>query len=330
MSEAVCADCRSESGRLAARCRVGSRRTEGPYAVWSVCRHGRLYPPRLADLPDPPAVLFACGSRGPLERLVERATAVTIVGSRRPSAAGLDLATSLARALSDAGLLVVSGLAAGIDRAAHEGAIEAGGATVAVMGGGPDVAYPASNSQLHRRLIDDGGLVLAELPPGTRPTRWTFPARNRIMAALSAMTIVVEARERSGSLITAGFAAESGREVGAVPGQVGLANAAGTNALLKDGAHVVRCPEDVLDVIEGVGGAVARRPTTVTGPRLTDDLREALACVEEQPLSADALADRTEGGGIGAAVALARLELLGYVECGGDGRFRRTALTAPS
>lgn len=255
---------------------------------------------------------------------------MTIVGSRRPSTAGLDLATCLARGLADAGLLVVSGLAAGIDGAAHSGAIEAGGTTVAVMGGGPDVAYPASNRSLHKRLIEDDGLVLAELPPGTRPTRWTFPARNRIMAALSAMTVVVEARERSGSLITASFAAEGGREVGAVPGQVGLANAAGTNALLKDGAHVVRCTEDVLDVLEGIGGAVARRRATVTGPRLTRDLREVLDRVEEQPLSADALADRTDGGGIGAAVALARLELLGYVECGGDGRFRRTALTAPS
>lgn len=330
MNETACESCRRESGRLASRCRVGVRPAESRYTVWSVCRHGRLYPSRLTDLHDPPPVLYACGDRDPLERLVRGAMAVTIVGSRRPTAAGLDLATGLARALSEAGLLVVSGLAAGIDAAAHKGALEAGAATVAVMGGGPDLAYPASNRALHGRLVGGDGLVVAELPSGTRPTRWTFPARNRIMATLSAMTVVVEARERSGSLITAGFAAESGREVGAIPGQVGLATAAGTNALLKDGAHVVRGPDDVLDLLEGVEGARTRRRPQATGPRLPHLLREVLDRVEEEPLSADALAGRTEAGGIGAAVALARLELLGYVKCGDDGRFRRTALVAPS
>src|SRR5581483_678724 len=205
---------------------------------------------------DAPAVLFGRGDPALLGELVPDG-AVTIVGTRRPSGYGRELATSLAREVAAAGVGVVSGMALGIDSRAHAGALEAGGFTVAVLGNGVDIAYPASSRQLYAQIAERG-LVISELPPGTAARRWSFPARNRIMAALSAMTVVVEAREPSGSLITAEFAQELGRQLGAVPGRVGTSSAAGTNGLLRDGAAVIRGAGDVLDALLPIG-AEARR-----------------------------------------------------------------------
>ena len=219
--------------------------------AWACCHHDELYPESLRDLGDPPAVLFGRGDLGLLAAL-ERGAAVTVVGSRRPSRYGRDLATELARELAASGLIVVSGMAMGIDSCAHEGALAAAGRTVAVLGTGVDVPYPPRSARLYERIVEDG-LVLAELPPGTTARRWMFPARNRIMAALGGMTVVVEARERSGSLITAEMAEHLGREVGAVPGRVGSSPAAGTNGLLRDGASVIRGAGDILDSMLGVG-----------------------------------------------------------------------------
>ena len=294
--------------------------------AWASCRHDGLYPDAVNDLGDRPAVLFGRGDHGLLAGLSADG-AVTIVGSRRPSAYGRGLATGLGREVAAAGLTVVSGMAMGIDSCAHRGALEAGGLTVAVLGTGVDVPYPARAMRLYEEIVE-GGLVLSELPPGTTARRWTFPARNRIMAALGRMTVVVEAREKSGSLITAEMAQDLNREVGAVPGRVGSSPAAGTNGLLRDGASVIRGGNDVLDSMLGVG---AERPvrSEARGPKLEPELAEVLDLVETGSGSADALARtaKLEPGRL--AAALVRLELSGYLRSDSGGRYERTALAPP-
>ena len=169
---------------------------------------------------------------------------VAIVGSRRPADAALRLAGEMASAAAGGGALVVSGLALGVDAAAHAGALEAG-PTLAVLGSGPDVAYPRTNRALYDRIVERG-LVVSEYPPGTPPAPWRFPARNRIIAALADVVLVVEARARSGALITADHALDLGRDVLAVPGWPGFSGAAGTNGLLKAGAGLVEGPSDLI------------------------------------------------------------------------------------
>jgi DNA processing protein len=294
--------------------------------AWACCRHDGLYSEALADLGDPPAVLFGRGDHRLLSEL-RRDTMVTIVGSRRPSSYGRELARDLGREVAAAGLAVVSGMALGIDSRAHQGALEAGGLTVAVLGTGVDVPYPQRSGRLYEEIVERG-LVVSELPPGTLARRWTFPARNRIMAALGRMTVVVEARERSGSLITAEMAQDLNREVGAVPGRVGSSPAAGTNGLLRDGASVIRGAADVLDSMLGVG---AERAPVVTarGPALGPELEDVLDLVERGSNSADALA-RSSGLEPGPlAAALVKLELSGYLRSDSAGRYERTAMLAP-
>ena len=230
------------------------------------------------------------------------------------------MATRLGRDLASAGVIVVSGMALGIDSCAHSGALDAGGATVAVLGGGVEVPSPASMGRLYEQLVERG-LLLSELPPGTTPRRWTFPARNRIMAALSGMTVVVEARRRSGSLITATLAADIGREVGAVPGLVGTSCADGTNGLLRDGAHVVRDAADVLDSLLGVGGR-ARDAAETHLPELEAELADVLEQVDRGAGSGDDVAMACEIAPEEAAIALSRLELRGLVTSDSTGRYR--------
>jgi DNA processing protein len=295
---------------------------------WATCRHRQGYPDALNDLDrEAPAALMGRGDATLLARLAGD-PGVTVVGSRRASAYGRGVARELGRMLSAAGLPVISGLALGIDTAAHRGAVEGGGATIAILGSGPDRAYPPSNRRLHSRIAEEGGVVLSELPPGTGAFRWTFPARNRVMAALGAMTVVVEAAERSGSLITVGFAQDLGREVGAVPGPVNSWLSDGANALLADGAVVVRGAEDVLDRLLGPG--VGPRPARRAGPRLDETLATALAAVEEGRVSPDEVAAALGGDAGAAASALARLELLGYVAGDVTGAYTRTALDRPA
>jgi DNA processing protein len=294
--------------------------------AWASCRHDELYPEPLHDLGDAPAVIFGRGRAATLGEL-ERNGAVTIVGSRRPSRYGRELATELGAELAAAGFAVVSGMALGIDSAAQAGGVRAGGLTIAVLGCGVDVAYPPRSTRLYAEIVERG-LVLGELPPGTQPRRWTFPARNRIMAALGAMTVVVEARERSGSLITAEMAESLNRDVGAVPGLVGSSPAAGTNGLIRDGAHLIRSAQDVLDGLLGPG-AGERSARRRVGPMLEEGLIEVLDLVEGGAGSADALARASSLGPGPLATALVSLELSGYVRCNGDGRYERTSLAVP-
>ena len=279
----------------------------------AVCRHDSTYPAALLDLEGPPAALYATSR----ERMVALCAepAVAIVGARRASAYGVEVARSLGRDLAAAGVTVVSGMALGIDSAAHAGALEAGGRTVAVLAGGADVPYPASKRSLYAEIARQGAAV-SEMPPGFRPRRWAFPARNRTIAGLAGVTVVVEAAERSGALITARVARDLGREVGAVPGRITAPQAAGANALLRDGAHLVDGAQALLDVLFGVG--VRRAATGRDGRELAPRLREVLALLREGRDTVGALAG---AGGDPATVvtALGELELSGYVRRGAGG-----------
>ena len=287
----------------------------------AVCRHEPAYPARLRDLVDQPAVIHSTLEPAGLSALVE-GPVVAVVGSRRASAHGLEVARKIGRTLSAAGVTVVSGLAMGIDAAAHRGALESGGRTVAVLGCGADRPYPRINHALYRQ-VRQAGAVVAELPPGAPPSRWTFPARNRIMAGLASVTVVVEAAERSGSLITATFAVELGRDVGAVPGRVTSREAAGSNALLHAGAGVWRGGEDILDAVLGAGNwdraAVERVPGEAG---LDQDQRRVLRAIED----GESIGAVAEAAGLSAGAlrgALGKLELIGLVRRDGLGRYER-------
>lgn len=280
-----------------------------------LCRCESAYPVRLRDLAAPPAMLHVVGG---LDRFLELAAhdPVAIVGARAASPYGTGVARSLGSALGRAGVAVVSGMAHGIDSAAHQGTLDAQAPTIAVLPGPADRPYPPSRRALHRRVIATGAAV-SELPPGTPVRRWMFPARNRVIAALAAMTVVVEAGERSGSLVTAGFARGLGRQVGAVPGQITRPQALGSNALLAGGATVVRGPQDVLDALFGMG---VRAAADDDRPELTEELALLLAGLADGHGTSAALIRAGYEPDEGLA-ALASLELAGYVRREGGGRY---------
>ena len=217
------------------------------------------FPPLLREVPDPPLVLYVRGSLEPEDRLT-----VAVVGSRRSTPWGTSTAESLGRDLAAEGFTVASGLARGIDAAAHRGALEGGGRTLAVLGSGLDRIYPPEHARLADEIAGRGALV-SELPLGTTPLPRHFPERNRLIAWMAWATVVVEAARDSGSLITAGLAADAGRLVFAVPGPAGEPNAAGTSALLRDGAI---CCRDARDVIEDLAPQVSDLAARVAAGRV--------------------------------------------------------------
>jgi DNA processing protein len=294
--------------------------------VWTLCRGESGYPECLEDLGDrAPGVLHGLGDRDLVSGL-DPDRAVTIVGARRSGAYGRGVAHELGYGAGAAGLVVVSGMALGCDSAAHEGALASGGQTVAVLGNGPDIAYPRSKTELHKRLVNGGGAVIAELSPGTEPEPRFFPERNRIMAALAGAVVIVEGRHRSGTRHTANQAEQLGRDVGAVPGPVTSSLSELPNDLIRDGAAVVRDPQDLLDLGLGVGVASVRG----VGQALDPELVLALEAVEGGVTTCDGVAVEAGLDGSRTAVALARLELMGYVRADAGGRYARTALSAPA
>ena len=276
-----------------------------------LARSDARFPPRLKAIFDPPPSLYLRGSGEP-ELLGRRA--VGVVGARSCSPYGAQVARMLGRELAAAGLVVVSGLARGIDGEAHRGALESGGPTVGVLGCGIDRDYPAANASLSRRM-EDGGLVVSEYEAGVEPAPWRFPARNRIIAGLCEAVVVVEARERSGALITADFALEEGREVFAVPGEITSALSVGSNALLRLGATPLTGSGDVLE-------ALGIEPTeAVADPDVSEAARRVLGLVRDTPAGADELVAKAalEAGAV--SVALTELELAGLVAAA-DGVYR--------
>jgi len=276
-----------------------------------IARSDAQFPGLLKAIFDPPPALYLRGSGEP-ELLGRRAVAV--VGARSCSPYGAQVARMLGRELATAGLLVVSGLARGIDGEAHRGALEAGLPTVGVLGCGIDRDYPAVNATLSRR-IEEEGLVVSEYEAGVEPAPWRFPARNRIIAGLCEAVVVVEARERSGALITADFALEEGREVFAVPGEITSALSAGSNALLKLGATPLTGVGDVLDAL-GIDRATAR-----VDPEVSESAQRVLALVRDGAAAADDLTVRASLDAGAVSVALTELELAGLVAAA-DGVYR--------
>jgi DNA processing protein len=256
-------------------------------------------PPLLRAIHDPPTGLFLRGAAEP--ELLER-PAVALVGARACSGYAAAVARLLGRELAAAGLVVVSGLARGVDGEAHRGALEGGGVTVAVLGCGIDRDYPAAHRELALRIAESG-LVISEYAPGVDPAPWRFPARNRIVAGLCAATVVVEARERSGALITADLALEEGREVFAVPGEITSSLSAGSNALLRLGATPLTCAGDVLESF----GLVPAPVRAVVG----ETAGKVLAALARGAARADELARETGLGAGEVSAALTELELAG-------------------
>ncbi len=271
--------------------------------------HDASYPPALAAIADPPPALWV---RGHPDALASRA--VAIVGSRAGSPYGIAVAERLAADLSARNVVVISGLARGIDSAAHRAVVAEGGTTVAVLGCGADVIYPSEHRDLARQ-IEAGGALVSELVPGTPPQKQFFPLRNRIISGLSRAVLIVEAGEKSGSLITARCALEQGREVLAVPGNVLSGRNRGGHALLKDGAKIVESADDILEEL-GLPSCGSR---PASGPE--DPVLAGLPAGETCDL--DVLAERT---GLASARLLPRLfelELAGLIRRVGGGRFAR-------
>jgi DNA processing protein len=278
------------------------------------------YPPALAAIHDPPGALWIRGSADAL-----RAPAVAIVGSRAASPYGREVARRLGADLARRRITVVSGMARGIDAAAHLGALDAGGSTIAVLGCGADVIYPAEHGALAERICERGALI-SEFPPGTPPLAFHFPRRNRIISGLCLAVVVVEAAEGSGSLITADFALEQGRAVLAVPGNVLGGRNQGAHALLRDGAKLVESADDILDEIPqgmrdwGLGISHAAEPKAAS-PASQDPILKSMT--DGEPYDLDELSEVCGVDRVRLLPRLLELELGGAVRRVDGGRFVR-------
>ena len=276
------------------------------------------YPDRLRQLHDPPPFIFLRGDASLLER-----RSVTIVGSRRSTAYGRRTAEELAGSLARAGVVVVSGMALGIDGAAHRGCLAAGGATVAVLGSGPDVLSPSSNAKLGRQILRTG-LVVSEFLPGEPPRAHHFPRRNRVLAALADAVVVVEATARSGALITVGHALDLGRDVFAVPGPLGAPSSQGSNALIRDGAGMITSVEEFVTAVSDDAPAecegAQREPTEVGS-----DALELWRALGDGAVDVDRLAHLVRLTPAQVLAGLAELEIVGWAIRDSGMRFRRSA-----
>jgi len=285
------------------------------------------YPALLADIADPPLGLFVHG-----DPAVLTLPQLAMVGSRNPSNGGARTATDFARHLAGAGLAITSGLAVGIDAAAHEGALAADGVTIAVTATGLDRVYPARHRELAHRIAGRGALV-SEFPPGTAPLPGHFPRRNRIISGLSVGTLVVEAALRSGSLITARLALEQGREVFAIPGSIHNPLARGCHALIRQGAKLVETADDIAEELAALFGglsqqSVAAAPAAPSGDRLADPAyRQLLDALGYDPLTVDGLVARTGFTANTVSSMLLLLELEGHVSSSPGGFFTRNGTT---
>ncbi len=271
------------------------------------------YPPLLRELHDAPPLLFVRGDPRQLHN-----PQISVVGSRNPSVIGKETAYEFSRTLAGAGIVITSGLALGIDAVSHRGAMDGGGQTISVFGTGLDRVYPAANRDLAHTIVEQGGALVSEHPPGTLPLAGNFPRRNRIISALSLGTLVIEAALRSGSLITARLAAEQGREVFAIPGSIHNPLARGCHRLIREGAKLVETAQDVLEELAPqLQAALESSPSeehdsTVTGS-LDEEHQRLLASLGDAPSAIDQLVERSGLTAESVSSMLLLLELQGYV-----------------
>jgi DNA processing protein len=303
----VALESRSLSELLAARSRIdpaGELERLDRLGISAVHPGHPSYPRLLAEISGRPSLLYVRG-----ELAAADDTSVAIVGTRRATPYGRQAAERIAAELAQAGITVVSGLARGVDAAAHHAALKAGGRTIAVLGSGPDVIYPAEHRRLAEQIVASGA-ILSEFPPGAKPDAQNFPARNRIVSGMTLGTLIVEAPARSGALITASFAADQGREVFVLPGSIFAQTAEGTNGLLRDGARLVRDGADILEDL-GLGG---RGPVATQSHMVLDDEERRLYdALGTEARHIDELAEEA-GLSAGAASALMlTMELKGLV-----------------
>jgi DNA processing protein len=277
------------------------------------------YPPLLREIEDPPLVLYVRG-----ESEIDPSKAIAVVGTRRSTRYATMVAARLASQLAMKGITVISGLAAGTDAAAHQGVLDVAGHTVAVMGCGVDRVYPKRNQEIYDGIVETG-TVISEYPLGTRPAKWTFPQRNRIISGLSRGVVVVQAPERSGALITARLALEQGRDVFAVPGNITNSTSAGTNRLIRDGAKLVMTVDDILEEypdllrLKGVG----EEETTDEGPSLGEREQEVFDLIGLEPVHVDDIIGRADLSPTEASHVLLLLQLEGLIEEVEGGRYIR-------
>ncbi len=305
-----------------------------PELEWLACEQQHLvtwadadYPPLLRQIPDPPLALYVIGDRAALSR-----PQLAIVGSRNPTPAGRENARAFARHLAGAGLAITSGLALGIDGAAHRGALEAsGGATLAVVATGLDRVYPARHRELAHEIAGRGALI-SEFSLGTPPLPENFPIRNRLISGLAFGVLVVEAAVGSGSLITARLATDQGREVFAIPGSIHSPLARGCHALIRQGAKLVETAQDILEELGALARAVADSGAApgslaprVPPAELPAPMAQLLVCLGYDPASIDQLVERSGLTTEAVSSMLLQLELQGLVEAGAGGKFQRTA-----
>ena len=326
LDDAACAAIVRPDARALARCLRWLEAGGHALIGW----HDPAYPPLLREIGAPPAALFVAGDPALLWH-----PAIAVVGSRAATAGGRANAAAFSAALADAGLCVTSGLAAGIDACAHAAVLDVGGPTVAVLGTGPDVVYPRGNRRL-MEAIADAGAVVTEHPPGTPALRSHFPGRNRIIAGLALATLVVEAAQRSGALITARLAADAGREVFAIPGSIHNPMARGCHRLIRDGAALVESPEEILsslaEQVATLAGSQRQRLWNGAGTRQPLEALLALPdynilwnAIGHDPTCMDELVARTGLTAARASSMLLELELEGHVVAE-HGRYSRSAV----
>jgi DNA processing protein len=263
------------------------------------------YPTALKSIHDPPALLYTRGR-------LPTGDALSVVGSRKASNAGIDLTSRISHDIAALGIVIVSGLARGIDSAAHRAALQAEGLTVAVLGCGIDRIYPSEHQQLFQQITETGAII-SEYPPGTEPLPGHFPGRNRIISGMSKGVLIVEAAQKSGSLITADFALEQGREVFAIPGGVLATNSDGVNSLIKDGAHMVTETRDITDILWPQYRSPAFRSTETSCFELSENEMDIIRYLDGEPLHIDDLVRKSGLTPMDLSVILLQLEIRGGV-----------------
>jgi len=277
------------------------------------------YPAVLREIDDPPMVLYIRG-----EQPIDPARSIAIVGTRRGTRYGKMIAARFASQLAMKGFIIVSGLAAGIDAAAHQGTLDVGGFTVAVMGCGIDYPYPKRNQPIYERIVETG-VVMSEYPMGSRPAKWTFPQRNRILAGLSRGVLVIQAPERSGALITARCALEQGRDVFAVPGNINSLTSAGSNHLIKQGAKLVDSADDIFDEYPDLQVKRDDPPADAAdaGPKLGETESAVYELISLEPVHMDDIIARADLSPTEASHILLLLQLENLIEEAEGGRYIR-------